>query len=55
MKMRLLSALFAIVLALALPVSSAWAAPGDLDEIVDYTITVDVNDDATLNMEYHIE
>ena len=55
MKMRLLSALFAIALALALPVSSAWAAPGDLDEIVDYTITVDVNDDATLNMEYHIE
>ena len=25
------------------------------DEIVNYTITVDVNDDATLNMKYHID
>lgn len=52
---KLLAALFALAFALALPVSTAWAAPGDLDEIVDYAITVDVNDDATLNMEYHIE
>ena len=31
----------------------AEAAP--LDEILNYTITVDVNEDATLNMKYHIE
>lgn len=51
---RLLSALFAVVLAMALPLSSAWAS-GDLDEILDYRITVDVNDDATLDMVYHID
>ena len=52
---RPVTALFAIVLALALPLSSAWAASGDLDEIVNYQIKVDVNDDATLNMVYHVE
>ena len=52
---KLLAALFALAFALALPVSTAWAEPGDLDEIVDYTITVDVNEDATLNMVYHID
>ena len=51
---KLLTALLALVLALALPLSSAWAA-GDLDEIENYEITVDVNDDATLNMTYHID
>ena len=30
-------------------------AAGDLDEILDYTITVDLNPDGTLNMVYHIE
>ena len=30
-------------------------AKGDLDEILDYEITVDVNEDATLTMFYHIE
>ena len=61
MMKRLLSALFAVVLALALPLSTAsaaptaWAASGDLDEILNYTITVDVNDDATLDMVYHID
>ncbi len=52
---RLVTALLAIALALALPLSSAWAASGDLDEIVNYQIKVDVNDDATLNMVYHVE
>lgn len=51
---RLLTALFALMFALAMPVSTAWAA-GDLDEIVDYRITVDVNDDATLKMVYHVD
>ena len=41
-------------LALAMPFSSAWAK-GDLDEIINYTITVDVNEDATLTMVYHID
>ena len=54
MRTKLIPALLALVLALVIPVSSAWAK-GDLDEIVNYTITVDVNDDATLNMVYHIE
>ena len=31
------------------------AAKGDLDEILNYTITIDVNEDATLTMLYHIE
>ena len=39
----------------ALAASPAWAASGDLDEIVDYRIKVDVNDDATLTMVYHID
>ena len=30
-------------------------ASGDLDEILNYVITVDVNDDATLHMVYHID
>ena len=47
--------LLALVLAMLLPCSAAWAESGDLDEILDYTITVDVNDDATLSMAYHIE
>ena len=54
MRTKLIPALLALVLALVIPASSAWAK-GDLDEIVNYTITVDVNDDATLNMVYHIE
>ena len=55
MKKRLLSAFLAVVLAMALPFTCAWAASGDLDEIVNYEITVDVNDDATLDMVYHID
>ena len=30
------------------------SASGDLDEILEYAITVDVNEDGTLNMFYHI-
>ena len=52
---RLLSLLLALVVAFALPLSCAFAASGDLDEIVDYRITVDVNEDATLNMVYHVD
>ena len=55
MKTKFLTALLALVFALVLPISTAWAASSDLDEIVDYTITVDVNDDATLTMAYHVE
>ena len=43
----------ALAFALALPFSSAYA--DDLDEIVNYRITVDVNEDATLSMVYHID
>ena len=52
---RLLTALFALMLAVAMPVSTAWGASGDLDEIVNYQIKVDVNEDATLTMVYHID
>lgn len=52
---KLLTALVALVLSLALPLSSAWAASKDLDEIIDYQVKVDVNEDATLTMKYHIE
>ena len=55
MRARIASVLLAVVLALALPLSSAWAAKGDLDEIVNYQVKVDVNEDATLHMVYHIE
>lgn len=41
--------LFAFVLMFAIPVFA------DTDEILNYTITVDVNKDATLNLNYHID
>ncbi len=41
--------LLAFVLLLAVPVLA------DTDEILNYTITVDVNKDATLNLKYHID
>ena len=41
--------LFAFVLMFAVPVFA------DTDEILNYTITVDVNKDATLNLNYHID
>lgn len=55
MKNRLILALIALVIALVVPFSGAWAASGDLDEILDYRITVDVNSDATVNMVYDIK
>lgn len=39
---------------LSVPCKRAFAA-GATDEILNYTITVDVNEDATLNMVYHID
>ena len=39
---------------LSVPCKSAFAA-GATDEILNYTITVDVNSDATLYMQYHID
>lgn len=52
---KILSVLASLVLvaAVAFPVTGVKAKP--TDEILNYTITVDVNDDATLNMLYHIE
>ena len=57
MKARVLAVLVSVALAFtfALPVSGAWAASGDLDEIESFRITVDVNDDATLSMAYHVD
>ena len=52
---RLLSLLLAVAIALAIPFSTAFAASGDLDEILDYRITVDVNADATCTMVYHVD
>ena len=53
-KLRLFIALLTFALVAAMPLSQAWAS-GDLDEILAYDITVDVNEDATLTMVYHIE
>lgn len=54
---RRLAALFSILVLLTLtliPGGRAFASK-PLDEILDYEITVDVNEDATLNMHYHID
>ena len=45
----------ALCLALLLPLLTLTAGAKDLDEIQNYTITVDVNEDATLHMVYHID
>ena len=44
-----------LCLMMLLPVIAMRAAAADLDEILNYTITVDVNEDATLHMIYHID
>ena len=44
-----------ILLVAGLALKREAKASGDLDEILAYSITVDVNDDATLKMVYHIE
>ena len=50
---RCLLLAIAVLLLVSLSVSTAFAAP--TDEILDFTVTVDVNEDASLNMVYHIE
>ena len=45
----------ALCLMLLVPALSLCAQAKDLDEILNYTITVDVNEDATLHMVYHID
>ena len=42
-----------LFIALLLPAAKAEAAP--TDEILNFTIQVDVNEDATLNMRYHLD
>ena len=54
MKKRLII-LCALCLALFMAVFTVSASAKDLDEILNFTVTVDVNDDATLNMVYHID
>ena len=44
-----------LCLMMLLPVIAMRAAAADLDEILNYKITVDVNEDATLHMVYHID
>lgn len=54
MRKAFLAIIVSLAVALFASVPSAWAAT-DLDEILNYTIKVDVNDDATLDMNYHVE
>lgn len=51
--LAVLTVLFAVVVFAAS--NKTAKASGNLDEIVDYEITVDVNQDGTLSMKYHIE
>ena len=54
--MKKILALLALAAILIIPVQNASVkAAGPTDEILNYTITVDVNEDASLNMLYHIE
>lgn len=55
MKKYIRSFMLALVLILFLPLFSTEVLAADLDRILDYEITVDVNQDGTLNMLYHIE
>ena len=55
MKIRKIVSLLALSLFLILPLLSLPAQAAELDEILLYEITVDVNDDATLRMRYHID
>ena len=45
----------ALCVSLLIPALCLRAQAKDLDEILNYTITVDVNEDATLHMVYHID
>ena len=55
MKKRSVILLLALCLLFLAPALSIRADAADLDEILRYEITVDVNDDATLRMVYHID
>ena len=55
MNKRRLIPILALCLLLILPMLSLRAQAAELDEILRYTVTVDVNDDATLRMVYHID
>ena len=50
---RKLIVLFLLLAALLLPMAAS--AAGDLDEILNYTVTAEVNEDATVTLLYHIE
>ena len=52
MKKRL-GLLFLLLAALLLPMAAS--AAGDLDEILNYTVTAEVNEDATVTLTYHVE
>ena len=55
MKKKILALLSVLIIALAMfPGAKSYAAK-PLDEILNYEITVDVNEDATLTMHYHID
>ncbi len=51
----MICAAVAALIAAALLFSPAVNASGDLDEILNYEVTVDVNEDATLRIRYHID
>ena len=55
MKRKLFALLSVLILALAMIPGGRSYASKPLDEILNYEITVDVNEDATLNMHYHID
>ena len=55
MRKHVRSILFAAAILLSLAVPAISAAAKATDEIIDYSITVDVNDDASLDMVYHID
>ena len=46
---------FAMLIALLIPVFGMRAEAADLDRILDYEISVNVNQDGTLDLVYHIE
>ncbi len=55
MKKRIAVIFAALLLVFSLSGKTAYAASGPTDEIINYVITVDVNEDATLYMTYHVE
>ncbi len=55
MKLRKATMILLLCLALTVPMLTLSAGAKDLDEILSYQITADVNEDATVDMVYHIE